>query len=256
MKIFAIVDFHGTTEILGSLLEKIKACAPDVVCFSGDVVKGHKRGDEWLNAKREGRAPSPSKEIEAEFIDDDGYLRKFYSELNRLEIPILTIPGNMDAPKSRYFKQMEYITETNKNIYLIHGKRHTVGVIDFIGYGGEINEPEEDYFVQISSPSSMRTTLESELATLKSKRFVLLTHHPPRGERVDTEDGITHRGSDFIADLIQIYMPVVAICGHIHKAKGLEHIGKTLVVNPGALKAGNAALIELNDEINVKFLTL
>jgi len=56
-----ISDFHGSLEILESLEKMIKENRFDVIFFCGDIVKGHKRGNEWLAAKKENRIPNREK---------------------------------------------------------------------------------------------------------------------------------------------------------------------------------------------------
>jgi Icc-related predicted phosphoesterase len=37
------------------------------------------------------------------------------------------------------------------------------------------------------------------------------------------------------------------VCGHIHEAKGLEKVGKTVVLNPGEASKGSCALVHLDE---------
>jgi Icc-related predicted phosphoesterase len=112
MKILAISDFHGETKLMNSLVENIKDKSPDLIVFTGDVVKGQARGDEWLSAQEEGREPvKDKKEILDEKKKDFKLYDEFYDKLDTLDIPVMCIPGNMDAPEDVFFS------------YLL-GKRH------------------------------------------------------------------------------------------------------------------------------------
>ena len=256
MKILAIADFHGCTEVLEPLMKKIKEHKPDVICFCGDVVKGYARGDEWLSAKSEGRKPVKSEEIEKEFADDEEFLRKFYGELSSPGIPVLVIPGNMDAPEERYSKIMRDLMDKHKTIHLIHGDSYKMGGYWFVGYGGEISDEEdEDFFVQISSRSGVEKELREELDNLQGKKIILLTHSPPLASKVDLEKG-RHKGSGFVAEIIETYSPELVLCGHAHTMGVREEVGETVVVNTGALKYKRASFIELDGDINVRFLEI
>ncbi len=43
------------------------------------------------------------------------------------------------------------------------------------------------------------------------------------------------------------------ICGHIHEAKGIDKIGNTLIINPGAARDGHYATIEIDGEPHYTF---
>ncbi|ODS39010.1 MAG: hypothetical protein A7316_06465 [Candidatus Altiarchaeales archaeon WOR_SM1_86-2] len=257
MKILAISDFHGCMDVLEPLLGAVKEHKPDVICFCGDVMKGYARGDEWLSAKSEGRKPVKDTEgIEKEFADDEEFLRKFYGELSSPGIPVLAIPGNMDAPKERHSDIMRDLTDKHKTVHLIHGDSYKMGDYWFVGYGGEISDEEdEDFFVQISSRSRVEKELREELDNLQGKKIILLTHSPPLAGKVDFEKG-RHKGSGFVAEIIKTYSPELVLCGHAHTRGVKEEIGETVVVNTGALKYKSAALIELDGNINVRFLEI
>jgi Icc-related predicted phosphoesterase len=48
------------------------------------------------------------------------------------------------------------------------------------------------------------------------------------------------------------------VCGHIHEAKGIEKVGKTVVINPGEACKGSCALITMEESegkpIEVEFV--
>lgn len=249
MKIIGISDFHGKTDVLGALLEKCMKEEPDCVVFCGDAVKGHARGDEWLGAKREGRKPVKTKEIEKERAKDGKELMEFYHTLLKLGVPLLAIPGNMDAPEEAYLSAMEKISAEG-NVRLVHRKKHAVGGYSFAGFGGEIGEESERFFVLIY-PEEVFLREMKEL-----KADVLLFHSPPKDTKVDA-DNDKHIGSKAVRKVIEEMKPLLVFCGHAHKAKGIDRIGRTTIVNPGALKYGNISIVEIEGEkVSVKLTTL
>jgi Icc-related predicted phosphoesterase len=42
------------------------------------------------------------------------------------------------------------------------------------------------------------------------------------------------------------------VCGHIHEARGISHMGKTVIVNPGPASIGNAAILERDEKGRAK----
>jgi Icc-related predicted phosphoesterase len=84
--------------------------------------------------------------------------------------------------------------------------------------------------------------------------IVLLSHAPPLGARDELPFG--HVGSKAISKFVDRVDLVV--CGPIHEAKGIEKVGKTVVVNPGEACKGSCALITIeesgNKPIEVEFV--
>ncbi|MGB9612778.1 MAG: metallophosphoesterase, partial [Candidatus Margulisiibacteriota bacterium] len=152
MKILALSDLHGAIGVLDKLAAKIKIIKPDLITFTGDIVKGKARGEEWLKAKEENSSPrNDLPEIKAEEKEDLDLYHKFYAFLGKLRIPVAVIPGNMDAPKERYFKVALESETTFENIKFVHGKLFKFSRNYIIsGFGGEITENEaENFFVQM-----------------------------------------------------------------------------------------------------------
>lgn len=254
MKILALSDLHGEISVLEKLAAKIKEIKPDLITFAGDVVKGKARGDEWLKAKDEGRVPKIDlPEIKNEEKEDLDYYHKFYSFLNQFKILVVTIPGNMDAPRERYFKVALESEITYENIKFVHGKPLKFGRSFVIaGFGGEITEKDsEDFFVQIYP----RWEAEFGLSDLNyyDQDRILLFHNPPV-DTVDLDHG-QHIGNQAINDLIKTFRPKFVFCGHAHRCQAFTELADTLVVNPGALKFGNYAIVDLIKR-KVDFFTL
>jgi len=71
-------------------------------------------------------------------------------------------------------------------------------------------------------------------------------HAPPYGARDELPSG--HVGSKAIQKFLDRVDLIV--CGHIHEAKGLEKVGKTVVVNPGEASKGSCTLITIEEKEN------
>ncbi len=72
---------------------------------------------------------------------------------------------------------------------------------------------------------------------------IFLLHQPPFGilDRV----GNRHIGSKGIRRAVEKANPILVISGHVHEARGYEIRDNTIFVNPGPLKMGYAAFIDL-----------
>jgi Icc-related predicted phosphoesterase len=85
---------------------------------------------------------------------------------------------------------------------------------------------------------------------------VVLSHPPPRAERVDYTQRGHHVGSIALREFIDRVQPSLVICGHIHEGRGLEQLGRTQVVNCGAAASGSFAIVEIGDEPRVELCQL
>ena len=77
-------------------------------------------------------------------------------------------------------------------------------------------------------------------------RLILLSHHPPKGV-VDRALLGVHAGLYELREFDETFQPRVHLCGHIHEARGVGRIGRTLVVNPGPLKRGYYAMVDVEE---------
>ena len=88
---------------------------------------------------------------------------------------------------------------------------------------------------------------------LLDENSVLVSHVPPYGAQDKAFIGM-HGGSKELRELVDKFKPKLVLCGHIHEDPGITKIGNTTVVNCSMGKRGEGALIEINDEINVKMI--
>ncbi len=229
IRIMVLSDFHGAIHVLDPLKEKIQEVNPDLITFSGDIVKGYSRGDEWLQSCEEKRQPVITDDIKNEEIEDLHFYKTFFSFLDQF-MPVVVIPGNMDAPESRFLK-----ASTNTIHKMLVTKPVTIA-----GFGGQITEDKEEttFVLQYSRRQVLEVMKEFITAEIK----VLITHSPPIS-MLSFEDG-QEKGSLVINDVIDLLNPHYVFCGHAHKSQGTEWIKATFIVNPGALKYGNYAVVE------------
>jgi Icc-related predicted phosphoesterase len=225
-------DFHGAAHVLDGVGEVITDISPDVVTFSGDIVKGYKRGDEWLAAREEDRAPQMTEDIKAEEKEDLHFYNLFFSFLDQLSVPVFVVPGNMDAPESRFLAASPQSKVVHKTLV-----REPVRIT---GCGGQITEDKKENTFVLQYP---RENVIDSMESLSTEEIdIIITHSPPVSS-VSFEDG-QEKGSLVVNDLIDLLRPQYLFCGHAHKSQGAVWIKTTLTVNPGALKYGNYAVVE------------
>ena len=161
------------------------------------------------------------------------------AQLNDIPVPVLAVRGNTDL--SRVENLLQYFS----NISLLHLKRVTIGGTPFVGVSG-----------CIPIPFSSRICLNQvqvfeKLKSLIKSNSVLVAHPPPRGT-LDEVLGRFHAGCRSLTKVIKVCQPMLMICGHIHERPGSIFIGKSLVVNCALGRNHAGAMIELDNENNLK----
>ncbi|MCD6309830.1 MAG: metallophosphoesterase [Candidatus Eremiobacteraeota bacterium] len=242
MKIMAISDIHGRMDLLPDLENSIQREDPAVIVFTGDIVKGHARGNEFLSALKEGRKPDPNIEaIVKETTEDEKFYNEFLEFLDEINIPTFCIPGNMDAPEGRYYREFWEPSFKSENVHVIHGSPAYFGGYIFCGWGGQLVEKgKEDFFVLMYPEHDVSVNL------LSLRHFdlpvILLFHSPPVGDLgLEKEE---QKGTHVVNRLVSAINPEYFFCGHAHKAQGAQKIGNSLGLNPGALKNGNYMMLD------------
>ena len=175
---------------------------------------------------------TPLKETDEDFV-------QFFRWFDTQHLHLAMIPGNMDAPVKRYYKVINYKLGFSSYLHQIHEGfwPHEKGYV-FSGFGGSIDEVKEEFFVFQSTPDE----LGSLMVEKDQGKLVFLFHHPPTGGVGISGD--VDRGHQAINDIIEKYEPWMVFVGHSHEQK-TQKIGNTIVLNPGSLKKGQAAIVDL-----------
>jgi uncharacterized protein len=93
---------------------------------------------------------------------------------------------------------------------------------------------------------------EAGLAEVAAARVrIFCPHAPPYGTACDRLRSGEHVGSPALRAVIERAQPELALCGHIHEARGMDEIGSTRIVNPGPVAAGHYALVAVGDGVTV-----
>lgn len=253
MRALVFSDVHGEMDRLRELVSRLPRLKCHLGLFCGDIVRGRARAAEWTAAREQGREPNfHTPEIEAERGEDYALYAEFYAILSPVEFRIFVVPGNMDAPEGRYVATV-LGSDGLAAVETVHRFPAKLGEWVVVGMGGQITEAAREEIFMLMFPRWEAEHAFGLFELIPGSRLMVL-HTPPLGEVVD-RDGNKHKGSQVVNDLIHHWRPALAVCGHAHDAQGQEMIGDTLVVNPGALKNGYFATVDLESK-EVRLLEL
>ncbi|MHA1127013.1 MAG: metallophosphoesterase family protein [Candidatus Heimdallarchaeota archaeon] len=217
MNILAVTDIHSSGRINQTgLSEIITQENIDLIIIAGDLTT-------WGTVK---------------------LAEKILEKFNSLEIPVLYIPGNMDAKKSAEIQM--------SNITPLHNKAIEHTGITFIGLGG--SNPTPFPCPNTFTEEEINQMLETIKKTTKDDApIILVSHAPPKNSEADKVRGGQHVGSVAVRDFIERYNPFAVICGHIHESKSISEIDKTLCINPGPMAHDSGALLKIIEEKDGKY---
>jgi len=142
---------------------------------------------------------------------------------------ILGVAGNLDQPDvARYLEDLGIS---------LHGRGIMVADLGIMGLGGSnytpFNTPYE------FSEQELGAFLASGFSQIDPARnFILVSHTPPVKTKTDRLLNGRHVGSMAVRKFIEEKQPLLCVTGHIHESRGQDHIGRTLVLNPGMMKEG------------------
>lgn len=150
--------------------------------------------------------------------------------LNQISIETLAVTGNIDSADVK--KGIDESKATRVELKKVVKKD-----LSFVGCSGV-------------NPDDLKFLKNKELLDNKS---VLITHVPPYKMQDKIFVG-NHGGSKELRDIIDELQPRLVLCGHIHEDPGFIKNKDTVVVNCSIGKRGEGALIDINNNINVKML--
>lgn len=202
MKFLCISDVHGNVEALNKLDDVFKSV--DAVLFAGDFAECFKT------------------ETSKPVLDA---LVKKHDE-------IYAVLGNCDEP--------DFVEELEDAGINAEGTLNYTDGIAVIGSGGGSKftgkTPNERSLEDLDSDFKILEAVDDEnKSDGKWNNLIVISHNPPKGEKVDSFAPGMHAGSELFTAFIQKKEPLFVLTGHIHEGTAIETIGKTLVMNPGSL---------------------
>jgi Icc-related predicted phosphoesterase len=147
---------------------------------------------------------------------------------------LLALSGNLDQPDVIDFLDEQGIS--------LHGRYRRIGALGIFGCGGSNITP-------FRTPTELS---DAEIGTLLDRAYapvadapqrLMVCHTPPAHTATDRISSGQHVGSPAVRAFIEEHQPDVCITGHIHESAGLDHVGRTTVVNAGAFRDGGYIVV-------------
>jgi len=225
MNIVVVSDIHGDIENMLAYLDKIREVGPSLIICPGDFTD--------VNTPKG-------------FTQED-IAKLIISELKSLNVPVLGVPGNVD-PKG-------IITILEKEGISLHGRGKIIKEYGFYGYGGA-KTPFETSIEP--SGGELKIGLLNAYKDVKNAKYkIQVTHAPPFETKTDMIHSGIHVGSKTVRLFIETHQPILAISAHIHEARGIDKINKTLLLNSGRFPEGHVGLVNIeNGVVNGKILNI
>lgn len=208
MKIVALSDLHGQTAALPRIESELSSA--DLVVLSGDITN----------------------------FGDAQDMAAGISAVCAYNTHVVAVAGNCDRPESEIALEQAGIA--------LNGRTIALGGFSFIGLSGSLpclgrtpNEATDDVLAKrLESAAAQR---DQDLPC------ILVCHQPPFETEADLARTGGHVGSRAIRAFIERVEPIVCFTGHIHEARSISRLGRTVIVNPGPWAAGNYAVAEIRD---------
>ncbi len=151
---------------------------------------------------------------------------------------VLAVPGNMDKPEVLGFFERAGVS--------LHGAGALVAGIGFFGVGASNPTPFGTPF-EITEEEIGRLALHGFEAVRGAAVKVFVSHTPPHRTGLDRTGLGVHAGSTAVREFLKAHPVDLCLCGHIHEAAGEETVEGVRCCNPGAVKDGRYAILEITD---------
>ncbi len=147
---------------------------------------------------------------------------------------VLAVSGNLDQPAVIPLLQARGVS--------LHGEARRIDDLGIFGCGGSNLTP-------FHTPTELS---EEEIAAVLARGYQQITtaphvlmvcHTPPANTATDRIFNGQHVGSPQVRSFIEAHQPEVCITGHIHESAGVDHIGRTTVINAGAFRDGGYIVV-------------
>lgn len=135
---------------------------------------------------------------------------------------VVVIQGNHDNPDTR----------------ACNGRSLEVAGLVVGGVGGSL--PTGGYF-----PFELGENEFERILQRLGRVDVLVVHEPPFDTRCDIDHTGKHVGSKAVREYVRRERPWLVLTGHIHESPAVDHLGDTVVFNPGPFFLGNYGEVEL-----------
>ncbi len=178
-------------------------------------------------------------------------VQRVFEILKRIGKPIVLTFGNTDTPEVIEEIIQHAATEDEIN-FLQTGESIALAGLHIVAIGGATSQPSNRGFTCPHDYEERQFTklvekTEQRLAKFPKEKSILLTHEAPLNTCTDRLLHLDrHVGSKPLRNLIKTMQPLIHCCGHFHESQGACMIGKTTLINPGALTHYEYAICEID----------
>ena len=154
----------------------------------------------------------------------------------RAHCPVVwAVTGNLD---------MAWVIDAFRDAGIsLHGEGRRLGDLGVFGCGGS-NVTPMDTPTELEEPELAEVLARAHTAVADAPRRLMICHTPPYDTRLDRLVNGTPVGSPAVRAFIETHAPDVAVVGHIHEGRGVDRVGRTVVLNPGALRDGGYVVVD------------
>ncbi len=178
-------------------------------------------------------------------------VQRVFEILKRIGKPIILTFGNTDTPE--VIEEIIQLAASENNIYFLQtGESIPLAGLHIVAIGGATYQPSNRGFTcpndyEERQFAKLVDKTEKRLAKFPKEKSILLTHEAPFNTCTDRLLHLDrHMGSKPLLNLIKTMQPLIHCCGHFHESQGVCMIGKTTLINPGALTHYEYALCEID----------
>lgn len=207
-------------------------------------------------------------------IDDMNSGERVLKKLNTLSIPAVAALGNVDWPEADDVADSDFLSARKsrekwkfeldrdnyfanlikkyKNVHLINYSYWKFKDYILIGARGHTFPGNPKSRAYKKHKKILLGLFKKFQRENKAGKVIFVSHNVPYRTKLD-KIGIKahklvrgkHYGSKLIKEIILKCKPRLHIGGHIHEGRGVQKIGRTLLVNPGSAHEGKGAIVEI-----------
>lgn len=280
MRILAIGDLHG--RIPRGLKKFVKKEKPDLIVSQGDFCAFYERKI-WFKhcyAKDVDLHEVIGKEKAKKYVKRDiDAGKKVFSYIKSINLPFYSVTGNEDPSKYNQIGQEKSRWDVYNKPFIL--RKHLLDFVakkfnDYIligyprsSYPGLPTQHLRKKYKEKSLAKNVRDykrykkLLDKLFKKYKKNKIIFISHNCPYMSKLDKLGPKAHKlargrhyGDVLTKNVIKEYQPFLCVCGHMHENQGKTKIGKTLVVNAGYGRIGQAAVIDINKTIKVRLVKI
>ncbi len=152
---------------------------------------------------------------------------------------LLALSGNLDQRDVIDFLQEQGIS--------LHGQYRRIGALGIFGCGGSNLTPFRTP-TELSDEEIGALLERAHAPVADAPQRLMVCHTPPAHTTTDRIRSGQHVGSPAVRAFIEAHQPDICITGHIHESAGIDHLGRTTVVNAGGFRDGGYIVVTVGPD--------